>query len=181
MKKKDLIIIAVLLLCAGMLYIISQVSLGAEVYFTPALMNQEDLSDLCYSGTNLMLTELETKDRFSSAMKSRLTQLLDLYGIRPVLAHIDRYDFLKKDVRLLSELQDMGCLFQVNLSAFSSFFSSMKMISLAKKGFLDFLGEDLHRVPRSPAGREAMLERLEKKSRDMVRQADREALNRIFR
>ena len=31
MKKKDLIIIAVLLLCAGMLYLISQVSLGAEV------------------------------------------------------------------------------------------------------------------------------------------------------
>ena len=31
MKKKDLIIIAVLLLCAGMLYIISHVSLGAEV------------------------------------------------------------------------------------------------------------------------------------------------------
>ena len=30
MKKKDLIIIAVLLLCAGMLYLISQVSLGAE-------------------------------------------------------------------------------------------------------------------------------------------------------
>lgn len=135
-------------------------ALGAEVYFTETLFNYDDLSPLCYEGTRLMLTELEYGELYTSTTRRRLTRLVEDYRITPVLAHIDRYSYLLRDPSILEELRDVGCLFQVNFLSFGSFFTRRRLLRLAKRNLIDFIGEDIHKVPLVEAQRERLLHKI---------------------
>ncbi len=154
-------------------------SLGAEVYFTENLFNHHDLSSVCYRGTRLMLTELETKDHFTPVMEKNLICLIEDYGITPVLAHIERYPFLH-DRGLLSELRRMGCMFQLNLECFSSFLFRKKWIGLAETYVPVFLGQDVHHLPLTGKKREAIFDAWKKNRATFPAKADDLALSSIF-
>lgn len=155
-------------------------SLGAEVYFTEALFNNRELKPLCYEGTSLMLVELETAARFSEATERRLCHLKEDYGITPVLAHIERYSFLVEDFGLLSELKGMGCLFQVNLQSFAPFLFRHRLYRLMAHGYVDFFGQDVHKLPMPTKKRDAILKGIAGKDRELVARIDRMAKERIF-
>ena len=155
-------------------------SLGAEVYFNDALFNYGELKPLCFEGTSFMLVELQNFERFSKAMERNLYRLTEDYGITPVLAHIDRYPFLVKDLRLLSELREMGCLFQVNLQSFVPLLSRGSLYRLIKHGFVHFFGQDVHKVPLPTQQRDAILARIAKKDENLMADIDRMAKELIF-
>lgn len=155
-------------------------SLGAEVYLTETLFNHKDLKCLCFSGTDLMLTELVTERRFSFSTEKRLLRLIQEHHVTPVLAHIDRYPFLYRNSALLFRLLKMGCLFQVNLEAFSSFFSGRRMLRLAQEGLVHFLGEDVHTTPLEGEKRQRVLSVIKGKQRDLFEKMDKAAQERIF-
>lgn len=116
--------------------------LGAEVYITPLLLNNESLNPLTVNGKGAMLAELPYDKRLSTVTADTLEKLVYNYSITPVLAHIERYPFLL-DSGLLAELYSMGCYGQVNLSSFCGR-HARKLKKLAKKGFLFALGSDAH-------------------------------------
>lgn len=155
-------------------------SLGAEVFLSETLLNNEDLCELCYAGTRYMLTELDCDAYFTDAARYRLLRLIDEFGVTPVLAHIDRYDFLRKDMGLLRELKKMGCLFQVNLSALQGFFTRKQVQRLVESGYVDFFGEDAHRSVLDPGKKQRLLSAAEKGRPDFVRLASRQAISRLF-
>lgn len=155
-------------------------SLGAEVYLNDALFNYEELMPLCYEGTSFMLVELENFERFTKATERNLYRLTEDFGITPVLAHIDRYPYLVKDPDLLLTLRNMGCLFQVNLQSFEPFLSRHRLYRLATHGFVDFLGQDVHRHPLADEKRRAILAWLAKKDEELVEHVDRMAKERVF-
>ena len=88
-------------------------SLGAEVFLSETLLNNEDLCELCYAGTRYMLTELDCDAYFTDAARYRLLRLIDEFGVTPVLAHIDRYDFLRKDMGLLRVVKSLQPLYSL--------------------------------------------------------------------
>ncbi|MBR3837117.1 MAG: hypothetical protein IKJ74_03140 [Clostridia bacterium] len=155
-------------------------SLGAEVYLNDTLFNYEDLGSLCYEGTAFMLVELDGLECFSKAMERNLYRLTEDYGITPVLAHIDRYPYLMKDPELLLTLREMGCLFQVNLQSFEHFFSRRRLYRLVRCGFVDFFGQDVHRLPMPCEKRRAILAGIAKKDKELVAHVDRMAKKCIF-
>jgi len=156
-------------------------ALGAEVYLTREIFNYEDLSPLCYQGTHRMLVELEYgATRFTDSFFRRLDRLVGEYHVTPVLAHIDRYDYLYSDGKLLSELRQLGCLFQVNLSSFEPFFLGQKLVKLCKEGFVDFLGNDLHSTMPQEEKYFSVLKKLEKKAPGFARHADEMAMRYLF-
>ncbi len=155
-------------------------SLGAEVYFTEPLFNYDDLKPLCYTGTNLMLTELEYGDLYTSSTRRRLTRLVEDYGITPVLAHIDRYSFLTRDPEILLELRDVGCLFQTNLVSWSKFFLRGRLARLARMGLVDFFGEDVHGEVICGKDRKDLLCRIRQKAPDLIPLANERAKKKIF-
>lgn len=156
------------------------VTLGAEVYLTEEVFNWEELRSLCYTGTDLMLTELETLDHFTPTMERRLIRLSEDYGITPVLAHIDRYPFLLGDPKLLFHLRCIGCLFQVNLDSFSFFFPRRKLFRLAEDGLIDFFGQDVHHLPITGKARTKLLSAIEKRCGGLMEEADDFARSKIF-
>lgn len=68
-------------------------------------------------------------------------------GYQPILAHPERYLFLKNDFSQYERLKERGCLFQANLLSFAGYYGKpAKDVAnrLLKANMLDFLGTDLH-------------------------------------
>ncbi len=155
-------------------------TLGAEVYLSSTLFNTMDLSPLCYEGTELMLVEPKYERAFSKETGIRLRRLIADNGITPVIAHIDRYPFFMSDEKLLYRLKEEGCMFQANLSSFSSYFSRKKLINFYQKGYLDFLGEDIHHNCLLRNEREKILEKIRKKEDGLLFSANEKARALLF-
>ena len=66
-------------------------------------------------------------------------------GYRPVLAHPERYHYM--DMEELSRLRDLGCEFQMNLSAPHGFYdeeTAQRARAMEGEGWYSYTGTDLH-------------------------------------
>lgn len=93
------------------------VRLGAEVYYSIKLMEQ-DVRPLCFEGTKYILIELPTNEKPYGLMHT-MTSLIN-QGYIPILAHIERYPYFEEDPLELYELVSRGCLAQVNAGPVTS-------------------------------------------------------------
>lgn len=72
---------------------------------------------------------------------------LQTRSYRPILAHPERYLFLKKDFSLYQRLKEYGCEFQLNLLSLTGHYGAPVMETaqkLLKKQLIDYAGTDLH-------------------------------------
>ena len=68
-------------------------------------------------------------------------------GYFPILAHPERYLYLRDRLSLLDKLKSMGCKLQLNLLSLTGYYgSNIKKFAfkLVEKGMIDFVGSDLH-------------------------------------
>ncbi len=73
---------------------------------------------------------------------------ISMKGFRPILAHPERYMYYYDKTERYDELHGKGILFQVNLLSLAGYYGKEpKKIAemLIDKGYVDFLGTDLHR------------------------------------
>ena len=71
---------------------------------------------------------------------------MDETELTPVIAHICRYPQLRKNPETLLRLAEMGCLLQVNASAFCDKDSSGFAFAALKHNLVHCLGSDCHNV-----------------------------------
>lgn len=72
-----------------------------------------------------------------------------MMGYQPVIAHPERYVYLKKNKDFYRELKDIGCLFQLNLLSIYGYYGrSVKDLSeyLLSVDYYDLIGTDLHNI-----------------------------------
>ena len=72
---------------------------------------------------------------------------LQTKGYHPLLAHPERYLFLKGNMGKYRELKDRGCEFQLNLLSLSGYYGKPvreNAYQLMEAGLIDFLATDLH-------------------------------------
>lgn len=72
---------------------------------------------------------------------------LQTHGYQPILAHPERYNFYHNHLDKYDELKEKGCLFQLNLIAFSGYYGkNVKKVAtyLFQKGMYDYCGSDIH-------------------------------------
>lgn len=127
--------------------------LGCEVFLSEYLFNNSDLSPICIGETRYMLVEFRHGMDLGKRDVEHIERLIDVYGIVPVLAHVERYNNLIYDTRLIDELLSMGCLFQSNLSSFSRFGALRhQLIKLVQQQRLHLVGTDCHNMEnRTPS------------------------------
>jgi tyrosine-protein phosphatase YwqE len=68
-------------------------------------------------------------------------------GYTPLMAHPERYRYIKDPVKEFKRFKDLGVLFQVNLNSFGGYYGKGAKIHadlLSKEGMIDFLGSDVH-------------------------------------
>ncbi len=125
---------------------------AAEVYISNYLFNYESLSELCIGNSNYILIEHPFSSTFSSGSYDRLMNLYCDFGVRPVLAHIERYKALINNTYKLDEYISMGCLTQVNIGSFadSPRLIRKKLLNLLDTGHIHLIGSDCHNLDTRP-------------------------------
>ena len=122
-----------------------EVRLGAEVLLSVDTYKLEDLEKLCIEGTHYILVELPYS-HWSDWVYTSVEKLITVKGLRPILAHVERYDTVSDDPNRLGPFLEMGCILQANAISLHPESSKRKLtLKLAKHGFIQLLGSDVHR------------------------------------
>lgn len=120
---------------------------GCELHINESSMS--GLGDILnfIHGKKLILAEFDYDVPFENMV--RLIKRIESLGVKIIIAHVERYDCVKRDMERLSKLRDMGCLIQVNADSvigkagLGAKFNSNKMI---KNDLVDFIASDAHDV-----------------------------------
>ncbi len=68
-------------------------------------------------------------------------------GYKPIMAHPERYRYVKDPLKEYSRFKELGVLLQVNLNSFGGHYgkdAKDKAGFLSREGMIDFLGSDVH-------------------------------------
>ena len=134
--------------------------LGCEVYCETGIMDQvlEALDSGRYptmNGTKYVLME------FSQWVYPENTvpcvAALTAEGYTPIIAHMERYPYLRDNMELVNLFRDLGALIQINAySLFDEMDDSIKNWArqLVQERNVDFLGTDAHRTYHRPPSAE---------------------------
>lgn len=114
-----------------------RVILGAEVTLQVDMDTLPALEQLCIADTNFILIEMP--DYKWSGWVHRALDAIYQRGLRPIIAHLDRYD---RDCA--EALLDTDNLIQVNASAFTPLFGRGKWRELVARDLVHFIGSDIH-------------------------------------
>lgn len=122
--------------------------LGNELYITrnvEGLLNDRKLSTINNSKYILMELPFNTQVIFLNEVIYKLISL----GKVPIIAHPERYEYIQQNPDKLEDLIEDGVLFQMNYGSIIGQYGKIAQKTakyLLKKGYVHFLGSDIHRV-----------------------------------
>ncbi|MBQ1596229.1 MAG: capsular biosynthesis protein [Clostridia bacterium] len=153
--------------------------LGAEVYFSPTL-DQLDVGLLCFTRTPYLLIEFSfTRE---PAFLDRILFDLQTKGIVPIIAHVERYEWLKDRPDILYTWANGGIIIQSNAGPLLREGETARYISmLIDHNIVKVLSSDAHHTTHRPADLGSGLMYV---SQNLGQEKARELLqngNRIFR
>ncbi len=124
-----------------------EVRLAAEVHFKGHTGASFDgVCKLAIEGTRYVLIELPFMNKWSGRLWQKLLDFIRETDYIPVLAHVERYSEIKRNPKILAFLLEIGCLFQVNTSAFLEKETASLAFAMLKKGYVHCLGTDSHNL-----------------------------------
>lgn len=118
--------------------------IGAEVRYFAGMSQADAIDKLCIGDTRYMLVEMPF-DTWSDGVFRDL-EILQTSGIKPVIAHIERFIQFQKHTDNLERLWDMNVLIQSNASFFTDWRTKRTALKLLKQGRIHLLGSDCHRA-----------------------------------
>jgi len=125
---------------------------GAEVLLTTDIPEMEGLEKLCIEGTSYILIELPYT--YWSDWVFRAIDKISMRGLKPIIAHIDRYSEKSKNIYRVFEQR---CMIQLNVDSLVNRRTRKKALRYIKYGEIQLLGSDTHdEKHRPPRFKEAM-------------------------
>lgn len=123
--------------------------LGAEVFFSPGLC-ELDIRKLCLGDTDYMLIEFPTSHK-PHFIRHTLYKIQS-QGIIPIIAHVERYPYVMKDLAILYDWVAAGAYAQVNADSILLKRKNAGLIlKLIKWNLVHIIATDAHSLAgRSP-------------------------------
>jgi len=127
---------------------------GQEVFIdnhTVELFKRGIIKGLC--DTNYMLVELPMEN-YSDKLKDIIYELR-LLGVRPIIAHPERYGYIMDNICIINNFIEEGCLFQINTGSIIGIFGrtvEKTARKLIENGLCNFIASDAHTVNRRCTG-----------------------------
>lgn len=139
---------------------------AAEVYISKYLFNNENLDSITIGNSGYALIEHPFSCDFSQKYYERLLNLHYDFGIKPILAHIERYQALMENEDLLDEYINAGCIAQVNIDSFVHSHRGIKkrLFKYLESGRIHLVGSDCHNLSARPPEFEDGVKEIIKKS-----------------
>lgn len=126
-----------------------QILLGAEVAYFDGMGHCQELEQMQLGQSGLLLVEMPFTP-WSERMVEEVCQLQISLGLRPVLAHIDRYMDKKQIREYCDVLLDNEVYFQCNADAFRHPLKRRWLLKQLQAGNIHFLGSDCHNLQNRP-------------------------------
>ena len=121
-----------------------KVRLGAEVLLTGVNdPSDETICSLAIEGTKYVLIELPFQC-WRDSLLEKIADFIAETGYTPIIAHVERYMEVLKNPSMLTYLAELGCLIQVNTTAFLEKRLKQFAFTLLRKGLVHCLGTDAH-------------------------------------
>lgn len=136
-----------------------QILPGAEAAYYRGISGSARLPALCLAGTRLLLLEMPF-GRWPREAVEEVAALERSAGIKPVLAHIERY-IARQRRGTAAYLRESGVLFQANASFFLDSRTRKRALRMLRDGEIQFLGSDCHNMTGRRPDLGAALERIE--------------------
>lgn len=151
---------------AAVLQIPIELYLGNEILYTSVVPQELEEGRLyTLAGSRYILVEFMPESRFS-LIREGLNEM-NLQGLTPVLAHIERYAALVQDNDRIAELIELGALMQVNMMTLNGAYGKSiqkSAIKWIKKDMVHFIASDSHscrtRAPRFQEGMDKLCKKL---------------------
>lgn len=124
-------------------------ALGAEVRMDEELFDYS-FDELRMGETTYLLLEWPFLSGTFPLWGEEIVDILLRQGIRPVFAHIDRYEYFFENEERLRHFLEKGCLFQVNADSCISRRRSGRVFELMKTGLIHIVCSDAHNRDRRP-------------------------------
>lgn len=124
-----------------------EIEAAAEYYCDESLLPKIKAKNILSFGRNFVLMEFGVLS--PSQYEGQALFDLQVAGYVPVLAHFERYPYYHGNFEKVEELRARNIKIQVNLGSLSGHYGPgvKKMAEeLIKKGLVDFLGSDCHRM-----------------------------------
>ena len=127
-----------------------KIILAAEVLISPKIIEEKNIRELCYTDTNYMLLEFPFSN-YPDWIPHVLYQL-KLQGITPVIAHVERYPYIKKHPEILEEIVDNGSVTQANASSLilDTRRTRNDVLKYIKQDLIHTIATDTHSVKHRP-------------------------------
>lgn len=119
--------------------------LGAEVRYSPALL-ELDLHCLSIGESNYLLLELP--DRGIPTHVEQVLDMMLMQGIIPILAHVERCEYFRRDPEQLRKFVYMGALAQLSAKALIDGHDSNFAKACLKNGIAQIIASDAHDMKR---------------------------------
>lgn len=143
-----------------------QILLGAEVSFSVDILELTDIERLCIGDTRTILLEMPFT-QWGPWVYDEVYRLLAGKGLKPVIAHLERYSFIKFE--MIEKLLQMDLSVQLNAEAFVLRENKKIMARLMRGGYVDVIGSDAHNMTVRKSCLDAAIRKIEKKyGRDCV-------------
>ena len=125
--------------------------LGNEIYISEHI-HEDILNNEIYplNGTKYILFEIPLHNQILNL--TDIAYELKMNGYIPILAHPERYDYLKGNYKEVDRLKEEGLLFQCNYSSILEYYGkdAKKLLKyMLKKHYVDYLGTDIHHINRT--------------------------------
>ena len=128
---------------------------GQEVYHSQSIISDYRSGIIgTLADSSYLLFELPLHFKFEREVLEDIYEL-QILGLQPILAHPERYKFLKEKPSLINEFINEGVLFQLNSGSIEGIFGkgTKKTASLfLEKGIYNFIGSDAHNVTNRVTG-----------------------------
>ena len=143
----------------------SQIDLicASETILHDYLFHYAEISGLCIENTRYLLLELPYQKNWDIKVYETLEKLISYFDVIPIIAHVERYQAVKKNVKCITKLIDMGCVIQLNTSSIINIKSMHQAIYYLKRGYIDVLGSDCHNMRNRPPVISAAFDIIEQK------------------
>lgn len=149
---------------------IPELAVGAEVRYTPELMNA-DLRSLTLGQSNYLLLELPNME--VPAYLEQIAVEMLRQGLTPILAHIERCVYFRIEPERLKKLIELGALAQVTARAVNHKSDQRFAAACLENGLAHIIASDLH----IPSEEQCLGNAVQALDEDLVQRAEEFALS----
>ncbi|WP_442796387.1 tyrosine-protein phosphatase [Pelobium manganitolerans] len=134
------------------------VEAAAEYYLDETFENKINAGNLMTMGKNYILFELSYIN-YPNNIKD-IVQKLNDKGLKPILAHPERYPYLYGSIENFYKIKEYGCYFQLNTISLTGYYgkATQKIAEdLVENMMIDFVGSDMHHLKHADALEKSLL------------------------